>query len=273
MTPQASTAIARPLHVAIIMDGNGRWAAARGLPRTEGHRRGAAVVRDVVEAASRLDIRVLTLYAFSADNWRRPRAEVETLMAIFDEYVRDQVRPCLEHGIRFTLIGRRDRLLPSLRRNVEALEFCTEDCEALHLRLAIDYSARDAIWLAAERMIDAGLKRPGGELKPGAASKGHGGTFEEFARRIRSGRGEPDDVPDVDPLIRTGGEQRLSDFLLWESAYAELWFTDTAWPDFTAGELASALESFSRRERRFGGLPEVTAPPSPTAALVRLPKA
>jgi undecaprenyl diphosphate synthase len=255
MTPLALAAIARPIHVAIIMDGNGRWAAARGLPRTEGHRRGAVVVRDIVKGALELEIGVLTLYAFSADNWRRPRAEIETLMAIFDEYVRDQVRPCLEHGIRFTLIGRRDRLLPALRRDVEALEYCTADCGALHLRLAIDYSAREAIWRAAEQMIEAARKRRAAGLKPDATNaRSREAACEEFARRLRSGRGEPADVPDVDLLIRTGGEQRLSDFLLWECAYAELLFSDTAWPDFTAAELAAALDAFSRRERRFGGL-------------------
>jgi undecaprenyl diphosphate synthase len=287
MSPTHTTIITDgPLHVAIIMDGNGRWATCRGLPRPEGHRQGADVVRRIVEAAPETGIGVLTLYAFSADNWRRPRGEIETLLAIFDDYLRAETRTCVEHGIRFSLIGRRDRLLPSLRRSAEALEFCSAGGEALHLRLAIDYSGREAIWLAAQRLFagsrasatdrdaagpeTAGLKTrpacpapcdPDTEVaSPRMAGLKMAGlktrpTYEEFASRVASGRGEPSDAPDVDLLIRTGGEQRLSDFLLWESAYAELWFTDTAWPDFTAAELALAIEAFSRRERRFGGLP------------------
>ena len=239
MTPVDDRHRSGDLHVAIIMDGNGRWATRRGLPRIDGHRQGATAVRHTVETAPSLGIRVLTLYAFSADNWRRPRAEIESLLAIFDDYIARETATCIEHGIRFSLVGRRDRLPPSLRRNAEALEFCTAEADKLHLRLAIDYSSREAIWLAAQK-IAAGLK-------PGA-------TCDEFARRVRSGRGEPADVPDVDLLIRTGGEQRLSDFLLWESAYAELWFTDTPWPEFTAAEFTQAVEAFSRRERRFGGL-------------------
>ena len=233
----------RRLHVAIIMDGNGRWATGRGLPRMEGHRQGAAVVRRVVEAAPELGISVLTLYAFSADNWRRPRAEIESLLTIFDDYVANETATCLEHGVRFSLIGRRDRLPPSLRRNAEALEFCTADGDTLHFRLAIDYSGREAIWSAAQRTFASYVARG---LSP---------PSEEFSRRVRSGRGEPADVADVDLLIRTGGEKRLSDFLLWESAYAELWFTDTPWPEFTATEFKQAVDEFSRRDRRFGGLP------------------
>jgi undecaprenyl diphosphate synthase len=237
MTPGHAVASSVALHVAIIMDGNGRWAASRGWPRVEGHRRGAAAVRRAVEAAPGLGIRVLTLYAFSADNWRRPRAEIEALMAIFTEYVRDQARSCLEHGVRFTLIGRRDRLAPSLRRHAEALERATAEGGTLHLRLAIDYSGREAIWLAAERLLQAPSR-----------------SRDAFASMVQSGRGEPADVPEVDLIIRTGGEQRLSDFLLWESAYAELWFTDTAWPDFTPADLAEAVEDYARRERRFGAV-------------------
>jgi undecaprenyl diphosphate synthase len=240
------------LHVAVIMDGNGRWATGRGLPRVDGHRQGASVVRRIVEAAPELGIRVLTLYAFSADNWRRPRAEIESLLAIFEDYIAHETAACLEHGVRFSLIGRRDRLPPSLRRSAEALEFCTADGDTLHFRLAIDYSGREAIWMAARAMA-AGLK-PRATYDTTCA-------YEEFARRIGSGRGEPVDVPDVDLVIRTGGEQRLSDFLLWESAYAELWFTDTPWPEFTVAEFSQAVEAFSRRERRFGGLCSVRVGP------------
>jgi undecaprenyl diphosphate synthase len=233
----AATAAVAPLHVAIIMDGNGRWATSRGAPRLAGHRRGGEAVRRVVEAAPRCGAGILTLYAFSADNWRRPKAEVLGLLGLFDEYLRDQMQACAERGVRLTLVGRRDRLPPSLRRRAEAAEAVTAGGSALHLRLAIDDSARDAIWLAADRMMHAG-----------------GGSRDEFASRLRSGCGELADVPDVDLLIRTGGEQRLSDFLLWECAYAELWFTGVAWPDFTAAHLEQAIAAFSRRERRFGGL-------------------
>jgi undecaprenyl diphosphate synthase len=227
----------RPAHVAIAMDGNGRWATARGLPRPAGHRCGATAVRRAVEAARAEGIDVLTLYAFSSDNWRRPRAEVDGLMALFVDYLRDETARCVDADIRLTMIGRRDRLAPSLRRAAEAAERATAAGTRLHLRLAIDYSSREAIWLAAERMIRAGRS-----------------SREEFAARIRSGRGEIADVPDVDLLIRTGGEKRLSDFLLWECAYAELHFVEVAWPDFAAEHFADALDAFAGRERRFGGV-------------------
>lgn len=231
----------RPAHVAIAMDGNGRWAAARDLPRPAGHRCGAQAVRRVVEAARTEGIDVLTLYAFSSDNWRRPRVEIDGLMALFDEYLHDETARCVEAGIRLTMIGRRDRLAPSLRRTAEAAERATAGETRLHLRLAIDYSSREAIWLAAERMIGAGRS-----------------SREEFVARIRSGRGEIADAPDVDLLIRTGGERRLSDFMLWECAYAELHFVDVAWPDFGAEHFADALDAFAGRERRFGGLGRVS---------------
>ncbi len=224
------------------MDGNGRWAAARGLPRVEGHRQGAAVVRRIVEAAPGLGIGILTLYAFSADNWRRPTAEVGTLMSLFGEYLRGHERHCVKAGVRVALIGRRDRLPPSVRRSAERVEAATAPGRTLVLRLAIDYSSRDAIWRAAARCIGAGL-----------ASR------EAFAEALASSEAGGPPPIDVDLVVRTGGERRLSDFLLWESAYAELWFTDTPWPDFTAGDLARALEDFGRRERRFGGLASATA--------------
>jgi undecaprenyl diphosphate synthase len=240
MKAATTTAVDRLLHVAVIMDGNGRWATDRGWPRLVGHRRGVEAVRRVVEAAPALGIGTLSLYAFSADNWRRPRVEVQGLFAIFDEYLRSQAEVCRERGVRLTLIGRRDRLPAAVRTRAESVEKATAGGRALHLRLAIDYSARGAIWLAAERMMRAGRC-----------------SRDEFAARVRSGCGEPADVPDVDLLIRSGSEQRLSDFLLWECAYAELWFTDVPWPDFTAAHLEDALAAFSRRERRFGALPGV----------------
>ena len=206
------------MHAAIIMDGNGRWAESRGLPRTAGHAAGARAVRRTVEAAAQSEIDTLTLYAFSADNWRRPAAEVSALMKLLERYLRSEAIECRREGIRLTVIGRRDRLPEPVLRAMQQAEADTSEGRALELRLAIDYSARNAITTAAR----AGLL--------GAS-------------------------PDVDLLIRTGGEQRLSDFLLWESAYAELYFTPLLWPDFSAGDLQAALRWFRARDRRFGGIP------------------
>ena len=203
-------------HVAIIMDGNGRWATARGRPRTFGHRAGAAAVTRTVEAAPALGIGTLTLYAFSADNWKRPEAEVRTLMALFRRYLDSEAARGLREGVRLSVIGRRDRLAPEVVAAVERAEGRTASGRRLWLRLAVDYSAREAI------------------------------------RRSEVG-------PDVDLLVRTGGEKRLSDFLLWEAAYAELVFLDTMWPDFTRAHLAAAVAELERRERRFGGLTAVAA--------------
>lgn len=194
-------------------------------------------MREIVEAAPAFGIGTLTLYAFSADNWRRPAAEVATLMALFGQFLYEHGSRAVDAGVRISHVGRRDQLAPGLARAVEEIEHLTRHGQSLHLRLAIDYSARDAIWQAALR-LDAGGAR----------------THEAFAARVRSGRGEKADVPDVDLIIRSGGEQRLSDFLLWEAAYAELWFTDVPWPDFTAADLETAVRTFLRRERRFGGL-------------------
>ena len=222
-----------PFHVAIIMDGNGRWAAARGLPRVEGHRRGVAAVRRVVEAAPSLGIGTLTLYAFSADNWKRPTPEVGRLMSLFLAYLRREASRLREEGVRLSVIGRRDRLPGGLPSAIGAAEALTAGGRRLELRIAIDYSARGAILRAAGT----------------AAEK------TEFERRLAEAGGGP---PDVDLLVRTGGEQRLSDFLLWESAYAELYFTPRMWPDFGPADLSEAVRAFRARERRFGGL---LAPP------------
>ncbi len=222
------------LHVAIIMDGNGRWATARGLPRVAGHQAGAEAVRRTIEAAPKLGIRTLTLYAFSSDNWHRPPDEVATLMKLFHEYLERHTAECVKHGIRLTVIGRRDRLDPKLRRAIERAEAATAAGDRLHLRIAVDYSARDAIVRAACRVNG----RPVGRA--------------EFARLLGEAIHGREPVPDVDLLIRTGGEQRLSDFLLWECAYAELYFTNRMWPDFGAQDLEAAVRDFHRRERRFG---------------------
>src|SRR5690349_10389719 len=199
------------LHVAIVMDGNGRWAGRRGLPRVAGHRAGAEMVRRVVEAAPGLGIGALTLYAFSADNWKRPAGEVAALMRLFARYVRTETPRLADNGVRLEVVGRRDRLPSPLVAAIAAAERATGSGTRLRLRLAVDYSSR---WAIAAGVI----------------------------------------LPDVDLLIRTGGEQRLSDFLLWECAYAELCFLDAMWPDIGASALARAVAEFRTRERRFGAL-------------------
>jgi undecaprenyl diphosphate synthase len=216
-----------PHHTAIILDGNGRWAEARGLPRSSGHRAGAVAVRRTVEAARAIGLPLLTLYAFSSDNWQRPRLEVNALFRLLLSYLADEVRPLRENGIRLTAIGRRDRLSAPLRRAIEGAEAATAGGRDMHLRIAVDYSSREAIARAARRL-------PSRSDTP----------REELGRILGT--------PDVDLLIRTGGEQRLSDFLLWEAAYAELVFLPTPWPDFARQDLEGALEEFARRGRRFG---------------------
>ena len=199
-------------HVAIVMDGNGRWATRRGLPRSAGHRAGADAVRRVVKVAPGCGITALTVYAFSSDNWGRPAAEVSMLMRLFARHLRTETAELAAQGVKLTVVGRRDRLPHSLVTAITAAEQGTADGTRLELRIAVDYSARTAI---------------------------RSGAF----------------LPDVDLLIRTGGEQRLSDFLLWECAYAELWFTERMWPDFGASHVAAAIHEFHSRDRRFGGLP------------------
>ena len=217
------------------MDGNGRWASRQGLPRSAGHQAGAGAVRRVVEAAPEAGIGVLTLYAFSADNWRRPAVEVAWLMRLFREHLRSELARCIEHGVRLEIIGRRDRLGPALLRAIEAAEVASSGGPRLLLRIAIDYSGRDAILRAAQC------------LPSGAASR------DRFGRLVAIvDHGTP--AGDLDLLIRTGGERRLSDFLLWEAAYAELLFLPMMWPDFGAEELCRAVREFAGRERRFGGL-------------------
>jgi undecaprenyl diphosphate synthase len=236
----SSVTEATGLHVAIIMDGNGRWAVSRGWPRSAGHTAGVEAVRRTVEAAADLGIGTLTLFAFSSDNWRRPDAEVRALMRLFRSYLTAEAAKCARNGIRIAVIGRRDRLSPGLVRVVENAEAVTASANRFLLRIAVDYSARDAILRAASRFQAAGE-----EL-----------SREAFSRLLADpphDDGRP--VPDVDLLIRTGGEKRLSDFLLWECAYAELVFTDRMWPDFEKGDLAAAVRELHRRERRFGAVP------------------
>ncbi len=236
-----------PRHTAIIMDGNGRWASARGLPRKAGHRQGAKAVERVVRGAPDLGIRILTLYAFSADNWKRPPREVETLMDLLEKFLRTKQSMCEQEGVRLCVIGRRDRLRPSIVDAIVQAESSTKNGDRLHLRLAVDYSAREAIMSAASQ-LDPGKPDP-----------------EAFARHLNRVIHSVPSVPDVDLLIRTGGEKRLSDFLLWESAYAELVFSDRMWPEFGMEDLELAVADYDLRNRRFGSLP----PPQPKSWAAR----
>jgi len=219
-----------PGHVALIMDGNGRWALERGLPRTEGHRRGADAAGRAIEAALETSVQALTLFAFSSDNWCRPPQEVSTLMELFDLFLRRERRRCLKEGIRLSVVGRRDRLSPDLLKSILAIELVTAGQDRLILRIAIDYSSRYEILAAVSSA---------GPLDVGRVS-----------RQLQG------DAPPVDLIIRTGREQRLSDFLLWEAAYAELCFLDTMWPDFQKEDFVRAVESFRGRQRRFGRIAE-----------------
>lgn len=231
------------LHVAIIMDGNGRWATSRGLPRTAGHAAGVRTARGIVESAVRAGVGTLTLYAFSSDNWSRPRPEVIGLMRLFRRSLVVESKRCLENGVRLSIVGRRDRLPAALRQAIIQAESVTAGGRNMHLRIAVDYSSRDAILRAAAKAKDSTTPL----------------TRERFAQLLADVDHDPAPVRDVDLLIRTGGEQRLSDFLLWECAYAELVFSPTMWPDFTERDLFHAIEEFQARDRRFGRIAEQAA--------------
>src|SRR5215472_2653500 len=231
---------AAPLHVAIISDGNGRWATTRGLPRSAGHRAGAETARRIIEAAPRLGINTLTLFALSAANWKRPAAEVDAILRLLHEYLLTETTHCVEEGVRLSVIGRRDRVPATLRQTIADSEAATAKGTRLHLRLAVDYSAREALFQAACRFYKVT------ELSPEAFSN-------VLAEVHRGGSTE------VDLLIRTGGEQRLSDFLLWECAFAEFVFVGKSWPDFTVADLEAALVEFGHRERTRGSLPDALA--------------
>lgn len=227
-----------PLHVAIIMDGNGRWATNKGLPRFVGHQAGAVTLRSIVQAAPEFNVGTLTVYAFSSDNWQRPLGEVSALMQLFQTYLQLEVQRCVSNGVRLSVIGRRDRLSPGLQEIIRKTEHKTLAGQRLHLRLAIDYSAREMLVRAARE-----------------AQKQVETTQETLQTAIQQVTGAV--APDVDLLIRTGGEQRLSDFLLWECAYAELFFSPVKWPDFAPEHLRDIVRQYSERERRFGKLPAV----------------
>src|SRR6266852_1210208 len=246
MQSNLSSRLQSKLHVGIIMDVNGRWATRRRLSRLRGHEAGVEAIRRVVEAAPQQGVGTLTLYAFSSDNWRRPKAEVSALMSLLRFYLASEVESLVRNGVRLTVIGRRDRLPAGIADAIGRAEAATAGGDVLQLRIAVDYSARDAILNAAIKAASAGTL-----------------TRETFSQLVT---GEPG-LRDVDLVIRTSGEKRLSDFLLWESAYAELHFTEKMWPDFGEDDLAEALISFHGRERRFGGLQPEAREPREEAAL------
>ena len=246
-----------PRHVAIIMDGNGRWARSRSLPRVAGHRAGIAAVRDVVETSARMGCEVLTLYAFSLENWKRPRLEVNTLMSLLREYLRKELKTLQEHDIAFNVIGRIEELSEPVRRDLEETRAATRDNRGLLFNIALSYGGRAEIVDACNRLLrehgtTAGL-RPGGSPEP----------IDEatFARYLYTA-GQPD--PDL--LIRTSGEMRISNFLLWQIAYSELWVTETLWPDFRRGELLQAIVDYQKRERRYGRVETAPVAASPGQA-------
>jgi len=227
-----------PVHVAIIMDGNGRWAAAQGLPRSEGHRRGAESVRAVIKSASRMGVKYLTLFGFSSENWKRPSGEVVDLMGLLRLYLRKELAELHKQGVRFRVIGDRSRLAPDIQTLIETAENRTRANAGLNVILALSYGGRAELVAAARRLAE---QVKSGTLQPG-----------EIDETVLGGALETADIPDPDVLIRTSGEQRISNFLLWQMAYTEFVFTDTRWPDFRDREFEDALEKFARRERRYG---------------------
>jgi undecaprenyl diphosphate synthase len=231
-------------HVAIIMDGNGRWAEMRGLPRWKGHEMGAHAVRRVTEAACRRGIAVLTLFAFSTENWKRPAKEINILFSLFRSYLRSESSSLVEHGVRLSAFGRRDRLPRAVVEDLEAAEETTMGGRRLHLRLALDYGSRHEI-VEAARVLAREASR--GSLRAEQIDE------ERFVRALM-----PENVPDPDLLIRTAGERRLSNFLLWQAAYSELYFCPRLWPDFEESDLESALADYHCRTRKFGALPAAT---------------
>jgi len=236
---------APPRHVAIIMDGNGRWAASRGLPRLEGHRRGVEAVRRTVKAAIEIGLEYLTFYSFSSENWRRPAQEVADLMGLLKLFIRRDLASLHEQNVRIRIIGARDDLAPDIRALLDEAESTTRANDGLTVAIAFNYGARAEI-LRAARRIALGVME--GTIKPPAIDEAL------FARHLDTAG-----IPDPDLLIRTSGEQRLSNFLLWQLAYAEFVFIDSHWPDFDKATLEAAVRQYMTRERRFGGLSPAAA--------------
>ena len=233
-----------PAHVAIIMDGNGRWAAQRHLPRVEGHRAGIESVRDTVECAARLGIQVLTLYAFSVENWKRPVSEVSTLMMLLKRYLRSELGTLLRNDIRFRVIGRSDELAPDIQKELNEAIARTSSNRGMLFNIALNYGGRAEIVDAARRAIEAGVR-------PEDLDESRFASFLYTAGQ-----------PDPDLMIRTSGEMRVSNYLLWQIAYAEIYVTDTLWPDFRRRHLIDAVLAYQKRERRYGG---ITTPAAATA--------
>ena len=231
-----------PVHIAVIMDGNGRWAAQRHLPRVEGHRAGIESVREVVEGSARLGIKVLTLYAFSVENWKRPVTEVSTLMTLLKRYLRLELNTLLRNNIRFKVTGRDEELAPDVRRELKMAEEKTAGNAGMLFNIALNYGGRAEIVEAARRVVASGI----------APDELDEQRFSDFL--YTSGQ------PDPDLLIRTSGEMRVSNFLLWQIAYAEIWVTETRWPDFRRRDLLEAIVAYQKRDRRYGGIK-----PSPVA--------
>jgi undecaprenyl diphosphate synthase len=225
-----------PRHIAVIMDGNGRWAAQRHLPRVEGHRAGIDSVRDIVETSARLGIQVLTLYAFSVENWKRPMTEVSTLMSLLKRYLRLELNTLLRNNIRFQVIGLKEALAPDIRRELAAAEEKTTSNSGMLFNIALNYGGRAEIVEAVRRILASGVKPDDVDEQ----------RFSEYLYTA----GQPD--PDL--LIRTSGEMRVSNFLLWQIAYAEIWVTDTLWPDFRKRDLFEAILAYQKRDRRYGGI-------------------
>ncbi|HAB94942.1 MAG TPA: isoprenyl transferase [Lachnospiraceae bacterium] len=229
-----------PVHVAIIMDGNGRWAKKRGLPRTAGHAQGARTVEQILEDADHMGIRYLTVYAFSTENWSRPDGEVKALMNLLRTYMKTSLQKCARNNVRIRVIGDKSRLDKDLQTSIANLERDTASNTGIGFQIAINYGARDEITRAVRA---AAAKLQSGEISP-----------EEITENLISESLDTGGIPDPDLLIRTGGEQRISNFLLWQTAYSELYFCDVAWPDFNKAELEKAVDAFNHRERRYGGL-------------------
>jgi undecaprenyl diphosphate synthase len=225
-----------PRHVAVIMDGNGRWAAQRHLPRVEGHRAGIESVRDVVESSARIGIQVLTLYAFSVENWKRPPTEVSTLMSLLKRYLRLELNTLLRNNIRFRVIGREEELATDVREELKAAEAKTATNTGMLFNIALNYGGRAEIVEAARRLLSAQVRA------------------EELDEQRFAGFLYTAGQPDPDLLIRTSGEMRVSNFLLWQIAYAEIWVTDTLWPDFRKRDLLEAILAYQKRDRRYGGI-------------------
>jgi len=229
-----------PVHVAIIMDGNGRWAKKRGLPRTAGHAQGARVVEQILEDADHMGIRYLTVYAFSTENWSRPDSEVKALMNLLRTYMKTSLAKCARNNVRIRVIGDKSRLDSDLQASIANLEKETASNTGIGFQIAINYGSRDEIVRAVRK---AAMKVKETELNP-----------EDITEDMISDELDTCGIPDPDLLIRTGGEERISNFLLWQTAYSELYFCDAAWPDFNKAELEKAIDAFNNRERRYGGL-------------------